>query len=508
MLSTVAAMTVVTPAQAADVNATLKPAKMSELSVLTNSGSGQYNWQGKTKASQLDNGDQYSRIFWKDVESQDGRYNTWSIDEGLKKAASTGGQYSFRIMSVCQDCSSDGKILPEYLEKAPGTWTTKEGLKVPDWNSEEFLTEWEELMEYLGDKYDGDPRLGYVDIGGYGNWGEWHSYPYESQYPGPKGQKDISVESSKRMINAVQKNFPSTPVLLNTTGERSSDVNGKDLPGTTTSSAWSNNVWKYALGSSEKIGIRNDCLGGGIEQAHAVQGFQSANSFTNGALADRWKTAPVVTEYCGSTKPGKDVNKNGRIDDYDFQDYNRDGRVEAWESSVAGASFKSANDQILGFHVSQVSSDNFNGNLNEYDSISRSYFQKNAVESGYRYSVNSSKIELNRDGALKITTDWDNTNVTPTYQDWDVEYGIYDKRTGQKIITLDSKADLKKVLPGQENQNSSVVTDQFNIGKVYGGSYELTVKVSDPDNVRKDMELSQVGKKSNGEYSLGTVIIR
>ncbi len=34
------------------------------------------------------------------------------------------------------------------------------------------------FVDALGDKYDGDPRIGYITAGLYGFWGEEHTYPY------------------------------------------------------------------------------------------------------------------------------------------------------------------------------------------------------------------------------------------------------------------------------------------------------------------------------------------
>ena len=37
-----------------------------------------------------------------------------------------------------------------------------------------FMEEHEKFIKALAARYDGDPRLGGLDLGSYGNWGEWH----------------------------------------------------------------------------------------------------------------------------------------------------------------------------------------------------------------------------------------------------------------------------------------------------------------------------------------------
>ena len=51
-------------------------------------------------------------------------------------------------------------VTPSFIPLQPGT-------DIPDWNSEAFLSGYERLMAALGAKYANDPRLGYVDVGGY-----------------------------------------------------------------------------------------------------------------------------------------------------------------------------------------------------------------------------------------------------------------------------------------------------------------------------------------------------
>lgn len=492
-----------TAGNAADTRSstTFTPRTISEKTLLKNSGAGQYDWQGVSQRANANSGDHYQRLFWRSLEPRDNQFNTWQIDQGLKKAQEGGGKYSFRIMAVCQDCSPDGKIMPDHLRNNPGTWKTSQGLEVPDWNSEEFLTQWEDLMEHLGNKYGDDPRLGTIDIGGYGNWGEWHSYPYESQYKS-HGKKDISLTSSKRMIDAVEKNFPNKNVVLNTTGDRASTADG--TPTSTRNHSWSNQVWDYALKSDDSIGVRNDCIGSGAEQAHALAGYAAADTYTKGALSQRWKTAPIVTEYCGTLAPAKDSNRNGRIDAEDYKDQNRDGMISAWERTQEPASFQAGRKQIERFHVSTVSSANWRGNLTQFDQREQNAWYGNLLTAGYRYATPKSSVVIDTEGQTTITTDWKNLAVAPTYDDWKVQYLIRDKRTGNTVMTLDSKANLSKVLPG-----TTTVKDTYQLGELWAGDYEVSVKVTDREGYLPPMKLANAQKGAvPGSYVLGTVNLR
>ncbi|MGD9527868.1 MAG: DUF4832 domain-containing protein [Pseudonocardia sp.] len=134
----------------------------------------------------------------------------------------------------------------------------------PDWNDETFLAGYTDLMKALGARYDGDPRLGYVDVGGYGSWGEYHTYALD-------GDK-ISRENSKRLVKAVLDAFPRTFVLMMTPDAE---------------------LLRDAMELSPRLGIRVDCVGDG--------GFRGSRIDDVPAALERWKTAPWVGEWCGGS---------------------------------------------------------------------------------------------------------------------------------------------------------------------------------------------------------------
>lgn len=443
---------------------TLSPKQLSTSATLKNTGTGQYNWQGQNKAPQYTNQDSYQRLFWSDIEPQKGVYNTWAIDQGLAQAAKSGGTFGFRVMAVCEGCgkSKAGSVLPSDMNQK--AWTTKDGLRVPDWNSGEFQQRWADLMKHLGSKYNGDPRLAYVDVGGYGNWGEWHSYPFEQQYTGSGQRKDITTINAQRMVGAVTSNFSKSHVTMPTTGNRTADDNG--VPKKTRTFDWSNKVWRYGLWKAPNLGIRNDCLGAGVEQAHAVEGYQHAVSFTGGAtgsMANRWKTAPVVTEYC------------------------------------APSSFPSSTGQIQGAHVSMLSSGNYAKPLSGYSASDKVGYHNNVAKAGYRYLLKSTKITRESTGAVKLSTEWLNQGVAPTYSDWTVKYIFRNTSTGA-VNTVDSTVDLTKVLPG-----SHTAIDVYDLGSPTGAAYEVSVAVVPKASHVKPMSLALENRKPDGSYVLGTL---
>lgn len=217
-----------------------------------NSGRGQYDWlQVPSPVSWLTSSD----VYWRDqiqwgaqVERSRGAYDFSVFDRGLAEAEARHGRFMFRIMAYCPGCGDN--LTPGYVPR--------QATGAPDWNSPEFLEAWERLMSSLGDRYRDDPRLGPVDVGGYGAWGEWLSPPTAGT--------PITPENANRMVRAVLDAFPHTFVLMNF-------------------------VQPYAdaaVALSPRVGLRFDCIGGlPLSLAPLPE-----------TVAQLWRRSPVAGEWC------------------------------------------------------------------------------------------------------------------------------------------------------------------------------------------------------------------
>lgn len=192
----------------------------------------------------------------KQIETTQGNYNFSALDRGLSAAQAKGGLFGFRIMAACPGCG--GNLTPSYVARQSGGQ--------PDWNSESFLSSYDNLMKAMGAKYDKDPRLGYIDVGGYGSWGEFHIFEL--------GGAEITRANAKRLVQSVVNAFPSKYVLMMT-----------DNAG----------MLSDAMAMSPRVGIRVDCVG--------ADGFMGSQIDDVPAALERWKTAPWVGEWCNGGSP-------------------------------------------------------------------------------------------------------------------------------------------------------------------------------------------------------------
>lgn len=413
---------------------------------LTNPWRGAYKWYDEPGLPGWPTQESYVRYTWRGIEPSEGQYDFSEIDRELALAQARHGKFGLRIMPALVD----NVAVPDYLmELMPhGKWVTNtfsgKTAYEPDWNDSHYMARAEALIQALGERYNNDPRLGWVDIFPYGDWGEWHTLGFPSTIP------PMSESNQRRLVDANIRAFSHKKLVMFTLS-----------PSTLT----------YALSRSPNIGIRIDCLGE-PDMGRAVENLKQVP-----LAQQRWKTAPVIFEFC------KDAN------------------------------FQQALEQVKIYHGAMVS----NGNIYPYENYSsteQQYLKQVFSTSGYRFVLNRmtlpSKIEINTQFA--ITTQWSNVNVTPAYNPWEI-YIRLQKSTGAIVWQGKSNLNLEKLLP-TENQTTGIntpitVTDTFKLPKtIPAGKYSVSIQILDPDNYFDPLNLAIQGRKTDGSYTLGMINVR
>lgn len=432
--------------------------------------------------------DAYARYTWRQVEPTQGNYNFSVIEDALDAVEARKGKFGFRIMPLCIDCgASQNNALPDYLNTRPTTWQyTSSGTtySIPDWNDDFYLDRWEALMTALGNQFQDDPRLGYIDFGGYGTWGEQHTYPFSEEYPGPGGQNNATLASIQRIYDAVIDNFPNTFKGLNPTQMRDPDT--QEISGPLSVAAVN-----YALRESMSTSLRRDCIGGGwwMQQATylitdaAQTAAVSANTPPQYQPAERWKYAPMLSEWCNNISPGSDVNADPN----------------------ARSSFSEGLTEVSDLHLSILSSGNWGGspNLSAYPLAQQNAFITANKRAGYRYTVEQLSLpdEITAGDSLPISVNWRNANVAPTYNDWNVRYEVRDSG-GTTVATQDASGlNLKALYPGQATSTNALTVATASLAP---GDYTLAVRVSDANAYSVPMNLALTGREGSGSYALAS----
>lgn len=463
---------------------------------------GQYSWHTSNRSANPVDWpvqDTYPRGWWKHANPSKGKYNFNMVQVGIDAAVASKSCTAFRYMNSCIDCGESDRLtlMPDYVTALDSTWqyvysggasgTWMEGMgdgqsyAIPDWNDPRYISAWTDFMNELGASFNGHPNLSYVDISGYGHYGEGHNYPYNTVYPTPAGHIQGTKASIKKIAKATLNAFPDTTCLWNLTTfcidatNKFSETDTDDL-------------FLELLAEHPNMGLRYDCVGGGPTQngAWGVMRRSQQKAEARGVPEryqpyHRWKWAPFVTEWCTTVRP-----------------------VAEGAGNPTAGTMQEGHDQVSQWHLSLLSSANFQYG---YTADFRTAYSNEEVElfynankrAGYRYTADAVVMDLRvSDDSATAHVEWSNLNVAPCYRSWQVTYEVQNA-AGDILAEVPSTLDLRTVLPGP------VVTDTARIpaeGLPANVPLTLAVRVTDPSGALKPLNLSIDGKLSNGGYPL------
>ncbi len=412
----------------------------------------------------------YKRIPWAALEPSESQYDYSIIDRELSKLP-PGGSLSFRVVALNPFWSwKDGSNVPTYLMARmpkgffiPVNGRTPPRLYIPDWNSPEFLDRLEKLLSALGQKYDGDPRISFVDMGLYGTFGEWHTFgipdfargaiPYDDSRFNSRGAEPGTWATRKRIVDAHANAFKKTRLVMMTDDKQAL-------------------VYALRLSREVQIGMRRDSFGSNHFSREFVD--NSMQPSDRDLVLNRWRTAPLVTESFGPP--------------------------EAFQAGPAGLA-----GQVEKYHIAAIGNGGF-GPWSDLPTEDRDAVLIAGRRSGYRFSVMEATLpaEMNGRTEIPLRTRWMNQGVTPSYESWTVEFTLWSDK-GSPVAQTTSTLNLRTLLPAV--QPTEIVDVLKTSKKLAKGRYDLRVKVTDPRAYRLPMRLAIEGITPDGGYSLGSVYV-
>jgi hypothetical protein len=153
----------------------------------------------------------YERTEWSTLEPKPGEYNWSFIDSHVRECVIMGKQFAFGVM--CANIhSSQQYVTPKWLfDMGAASYGAKSKVTgidqvIPVWDDPIFLAHLATFAQALAKHCDGNPRISFIDIRSYGNWGEGHLYPF--------GGKRISPETLKQHVMNYKTVFDKTQLIL------------------------------------------------------------------------------------------------------------------------------------------------------------------------------------------------------------------------------------------------------------------------------------------------------
>ena len=389
----------------------------------------------------------YFRLWWADLEKEEGRYNFDFLDSFLARARSFDQELAFRV----QTWAAPWK-LPRVMDVALPLWfrakatrfhrvrvrttagiLSSEEYWAPDFDDPYFLAKQEELIQAFGERYNGNPHISHVDIGHMGNWGEWHTNEHQFN-PYVPVLPMSSDESGRRIIDAYFRHWDKT-VLVG---------NFQNPP----------EMW-YA--TNKGAGWRCD----GMDSKNGQERVQKL--LEEPTIRDAWKRGPVT---------GEPVARE----------------VVNWEQMF---------NTVLNWHISS-----YNAYSVAIPGAVMPHVKSFLTRCGYRLVLRSLTVprRVARGRRLPLHMEFENTGVAPPYRNYLLATRL---RGNGKSIILDTDAKLTTWLPGTHK----VVAELKLPPEAQRGEYELSIGILSPHYRKPQIKLAIEGRDADGWYPLSRVSV-
>lgn len=152
----------------------------------------------------------YSMVFqyisWRELEPKDGDYRFAEWEKSWDSQSSKDKHVVFRVYI---DYPKKPSGLPDWLRNAGVKETAYDdygGGQSPDYEDPRVIAGMERLIAALGKRYNGHPRIAFIQLGLLGFWGEWHTYP--------RPKLSASPETERRIVDAYRKAFPAKSLMV------------------------------------------------------------------------------------------------------------------------------------------------------------------------------------------------------------------------------------------------------------------------------------------------------
>ena len=358
-------------------------------------------------------------------------YDWKPLERMLDNIAGRGHQAVFRVFL---EYPGKRDVIPEYLVRG--------GLKVhryqntntaplppadvetPDYADPKLRACLRDFTAALGEKYDGDPRVGFLTAGLLGTWGEWHTYP--------RGDLFASKAVQTEVMDAYEKAFATTPIMLRY------PAGPKD--------------YAHAANADRPMGYHDDSFA----WATLDTGRKEDNWYYMAALKAagpeamaKWKTQPIG----GEIRP----EAWGRV----FDDDPGLKEIQDFRTCVEAT------------HATWLMDSGMFEKPQTKERIARAEAQIRRM--GYEFHAPAVTVGAVADGKLPVRLELENRGVAPFYYDWKAEYGLI--ADGKVVKRFDSSGKLTGLLPGNKPREWS---DALDVSMVPAGRYTLAVRVPNP----------------------------
>lgn len=397
----------------------------------------------------------YANFTWRDLEPEKGHVDFAGIEKKFKLDYWKKKNVKL-IFRVVLDTPGDEKHkdIPDWLYKEinkDGTWYDHKWGKgfSPNYLNKTLISYHQKLIEKLAERYNHDPEIAFIELGSIGHWAEFHTLQQDGIYiPFPK------LPVVEKYVNPYVKYFDNKILLMRR---------------------------PHQIAIDNKMGLFNDMFGLKADTVDEFWGWVTKGYtfwLTNEkmpSMAGYWKQAPTGGEFAPT---------------------------DHWEDYFSAAYFPETMKQLTLTHVSWL------GPSSPGDYPQAGELQKNMnqflAKIGYHFHLvkETHSDKANPGDSIDLKMNWENTGVAPFYYSWPLEISLADS-AGKIVYKVLADTDIKKWLPGKQKVDESISLPS----DLPAGEYHLCVAILDPATKKPGMNLEMAGKRDDGRYKLGKIII-
>lgn len=395
----------------------------------------------------------YKVLTWSELEPEKGKYDFETIERRYRmdEFFADGVRFIFRIVL---DYGTDEvhKDIPDWLYGEigeDGIWydaPVGKGFS-PNYENDTLQQYHRQLIQAFGDKYNDDPRVAFIALGSLGHWGEWHTYSgQDGHIPFPP------MAESDRYVRHYVDAFPDKKLLMRR---------------------------PYPIARDNGMGLYNDMFGSARQTYDYIEWFEEGYQ---SSLADAF--IPAMSDFHLRGPSGGEFGNAGSGMRY----YNA-ANIEA---TIAMAERS---------HLSWVGPSTDIEELSDAEIRNMKRFLNTL---GYRFVIRSSTYSALWEAGKETTVgiELDNVGVAPFYYVWPLELSLIDSIGRIAYRTL-LDTDIRSLTPGTHTIEQTLTPPST----LPTGTYTIAFAVLDPETGAPGVELAITGKRPDGRYPIGAVLL-
>ncbi|MET9145448.1 carbohydrate-binding protein [Streptomyces sp. NPDC004042] len=423
------------------------------------------------------------------TDPSDCRSYDWSVlDRTLDESASYGNQTALRFyLEYPGDPGNHpSNAVPHCFDGHVDYRTnTQWGTTSPDYDNAYLLDGLKDFITAFGARYDGDPRIGFIHMGLVGLWGEWHTWPYDTDTSADSYPNYMPTDAhGAEIIRAYTDAFTRTKLEV-----RYPDSAGGAAAGLP-SVGFHDDSFCFREGSP-LAGVTLPGSMGGASYSQLQRAVERG-------VENRWTTASMGGEVRPEIQPRAFSNWPAGSGDVDDMKACIELEHTTWKMNEGSAAY-SATDPEVGAAV----------RLMGYDlAVDRAYFHDTAQ------------------GTTTVGVRIGNDGVAPFSYPWKVSLGLKDP-SGKVVKTWVTPWDLRTVMPkkirafpdwgvGSDPTYLDYGHDQYfdadiDLTGVTTGGYRLVMKARNPlediSSKAKKLRFADAGQNADGWLDLGAMTV-